>query len=433
MNKTTQWHTKWTERLSYGLSDAADNLVFQVMTSYLLYFYTDVFRLSAGEVALLFVIARLADVVESLLIGVLIDRTHSRFGKSRPFFLWYAAPYVISAILTFMVIPGSHTIRLLWAYLTYLALGFFYTAVNLPITSVLPTMTNNSTEITLLGVIRQLCGSSVQVIVAVCTLPLVNLIGKGNEQLGFLGMMIVYGLISLILILNTFIHIRERFHHESINHQSFRQVFIMLRHNRPWLLLSLVIFLYWLVVALKNQTAIYYFTYVINQQRLIAFANMFTLTSLIGVMLILFFTTYWTKRKTMQIGIIIAIGGQLILAGGVYEKQLPILYTGLAVNALGHGLIVGLISIMIADTVRYGIHLGSQAEGILASTDDLGVNLGLGVGGLITAGLFQLSGYVPNHIQNSATLHMINLNFVWLPFIGYFMMLIILYFYHDPD
>ena len=82
------WQTAWPERISYGLSDAADNLVFQMMTTYLLFFYTDVYGLSTSAAAILFVVARLADVVESLIIGVMIDHTQSRFGKCRPFFLW---------------------------------------------------------------------------------------------------------------------------------------------------------------------------------------------------------------------------------------------------------------------------------------------------------------------------------------------------------
>ena len=95
---STSWQTKWPERISYGLSDAADNLVFQVMTTYLLFFYTDIYGLQAGAVALLFLVARIADVFESPIVGLMIDRTHSRFGKSRPFFLWYALPYAIFAV-----------------------------------------------------------------------------------------------------------------------------------------------------------------------------------------------------------------------------------------------------------------------------------------------------------------------------------------------
>lgn len=155
MKSSAEWSTRWPERISYGLSDAADNLIFQMMTTYLLFFYTDVYGLTPSAVAILFVVARVADVVESFIIGIMIDHTHSRFGKSRPFFLWYSVPYVAFAILTFVTPNFSYGGKMIWAYVTYLGLGFLYTAVNLPITSILPTMSQNTRELTLLGVIRQ--------------------------------------------------------------------------------------------------------------------------------------------------------------------------------------------------------------------------------------------------------------------------------------
>ncbi len=384
MNQT--WQTKWPERISYGLSDAADNLVFQVMTTYLLFFYTDVYGLTPGAVAILFIVARVADVIESPLIGLMIDHTHSRYGKSRPFFLWYALPYVLFAVLTFVTPDFSHTGKLIWAYVTYLGLGFFYTAVNLPITSILPTMSQNERELTLLGVIRQFFGSSVQIIVAVFTLPLVAFFGHGNQQRGFL-LMMLFGVISLMLIWNTFFHVRERFTNKKIAHQPVKQVLPMILKNQPWIRISIVILLFWLVTAIKNQTAIYYFKYTLNKESLVPLANSFTLTSLIGVVLIMRLSSLHGNKKTMLTGIVTAFGGQLVLAAGVYLNTLPILFTGVVINAIGHGMVVGLVSIMIADTIRYGVTMGIQAEGILAASDNFGVNVGLGVGGLI-AGLF---------------------------------------------
>lgn len=429
MNQT--WQTKWPERISYGLSDAADNLVFQVMTTYLLFFYTDVYGLTPGAVAILFVVARVADVIESPLIGLMIDHTHSKFGKSRPFFLWYALPYVVFAILTFVTPNFSSTGKLIWAYVTYLGLGFFYTAVNLPITSILPTMSQNERELTLLGVIRQFFGSSVQIIVAVFTLPLVALFGRGNQQHGFLMTITLFGVISLILIWNTFFHVRERFTNKKIAHQSFKQVLPMILKNQPWIRISIVILLFWLVTAIKNQTAIYYFKYTLNRESLVPLANSFTLASLVGVILILRLSSIHGNKKTMLTGIVTAFLGQLILATGVYANTLAVLFTGVVVNAIGHGMIVGLVSIMIADTIRYGVTMGIQAEGILAASDNFGVNVGLGVGGLITAGLFQLSGYVPDHAQNAATLSMINWNYVWIPLAIYVVMFAVLWFYDE--
>ncbi|WP_461240282.1 MFS transporter [Paucilactobacillus sp. N302-9] len=425
------FQTKWPERISYGLSDAADNLVFQVMTTYLLFFYTDVYGLSAGAVAILFVVARICDVLESFVIGVMIDHTHSKWGKSRPFFLWYALPYVVFAILTFVTPNFSAGGKLAWAYVTYLGLGFLYTAVNLPITSILPTMSQNEKELTLLGVIRQFFGSSVQIIVSVFTLPLVAFFGRGNQQKGFLLTISLFGIISLILILNTFAHVRERFTDHEKSHQPLRKALAMVRHNDPWIVISVVIFLFWLVTAIKNSTAIYYFKYTLHNEGLVPLANSFTLASLIGVLLIIKISGITGKKETMLSGIVTAFVGQLILTAGVYLHTLPVLFSGIFINSIGHGIIVGLVSIMIADTIRYGTTMGIQAEGILASTDNLGVNMGLGIGGMITAGLFQLSGYVSNHAQNTATLHMINVNYVWIPLAIYVVMFVVLLFYNE--
>ncbi|WP_334352888.1 MFS transporter [Companilactobacillus sp. HBUAS56257] len=427
-----KWKTSITERISYGLSDAADNLVFQMMTTYLLFFYTDVFGLSANEVAILFVVARTADVFESLLIGVMIDNTHSRWGKSRPFFLWYSFPYVVFAILTF-VTPNflPHTGKLVWAYVTYLGLGFFYTAVNLPITSILPTMTNNEKETTLLGVIRQFCGSSVQIIVAVFTIPLVSLFGQGDQQKGFLGTIILFGAISLALILNTFFHVRERYTNKEISHQPLTEVWKMLKQNKPWIVISIVIFLYWLTTSIKNQTTIYYFKYVIQDEKMVSLANSFTFTALIGVVAIYFVSTKLGKKNTMLIGIVTAFVGQIIITIGAYSEVLPVIFTGIFINCIGGGFIIGLVSIMIADTIRYGTTMGIQAEGVLASTDDFGVNLGLGLGGLITAESLQISGYVSNQTQSAGTISAINLNFALIPLGLYLLMFLILLGYNE--
>ncbi|MEE6741451.1 glycoside-pentoside-hexuronide (GPH):cation symporter, partial [Lacticaseibacillus paracasei] len=333
--------------------------------------------------------------------------------------------------LTFVTPNFSYGGKMIWAYVTYLGLGFLYTAVNLPITSILPTMSQNTRELTLLGVIRQFFGSSVQIIVAVFTLPLVWLFGHGNQQKGFLGTIIVFGIISLFLILNTFVHVRERFSNPHIAHQPVKVVLNMLAHNQPWIIMSIVIFMYWLVTAIKNQTTIYYFKYTLGDEGLVPWANGFTLAALIGVLMIIRLTDHQSKKKTMLHGILIALTGQAIIAAGVYGKWLLVLFAGVFINSIGNGIIIGLVSIMIADTIRYGASMGIQAEGILASTDDFGVNFGLGIGGLITAGLFHVSGYVANQSQNAATLSMINWNYVWIPLVIYAGMYLVLNLYDE--
>lgn len=428
----SKWRTSIPERVSYGLSDAADNLVFQMMTTYLLFFYTDVFGLTASKAAILFVVARVCDVFESLIIGVMIDNTHSKYGNSRPFFLWYAFPYVIFAVLTF-VTPNflPHSGKLIWAYVTYLGLGFFYTAVNLPITSILPTMTDNEQETTLLGVIRQFFGSSVQIIVGTFTIPLVALFGKGDQQKGFLGTIILFGVISLALILNTFFHVRERFTDKTISHQPLKDVWGMLKQNKPWMVISIVIFLYWLTTSIKNQTTIYYFKYVIRNENLVSWANSFTFTALIGVVAIYFISARLGKKQTMLLGIVTGFVGQIIISIAAYSENVPMIFTGVFINSIGNGFIIGLVSIMIADTIRYGTSMGIQAEGVLASTDDFGVNLGLGLGGLVTAESLDIAGYSSNHVQSAGAISAINLNYALIPLALYVVMFLVLLLYNE--
>lgn len=423
------WQTSLKERISYGLSDGADNLVFQVMTTYLLYFYTDIYGLSAGEVGTLFLIARFADVIESVLIGIMIDHTHSKYGHSRPFFLWYAVPYVVVAVLTFVVPPFDHQGKLVWAYATYLLLGFFYTTVNLPITSILPSLTDNSREITLLGVIRQFFGQTSQIIVAIFTLPLIALLGGKSEQKGFLLTIIVFATISLILILNTFVHVRERIKMPPAT--SFKKTVKMMGHNKPWLILSGVIFLYWVTTSMKNQTTIYYFKYNLNSENLVPIVNTFTAAALIGIVAIPFITRKISNKLAMMTGLVIASVGQVLIAlGSEFMHNLGVIFTGTFINTIGSGMVIALVSIMVSDTIKYSQRkFNVEASGLLASTDDFGVNLGLGIGGLITAGLLSQTGYVANHSQNSATLHMIILNYAWIPLLAYILMIILLALY----
>jgi Na+/melibiose symporter-like transporter len=133
----------------------------------------------------------------------------------------------------------------------------------------------------------------------------------------------------------------------------------------------------------------------------------------------------------MMGGILTAFVGQIVIALGVYLSNMPTLFGGIFINSIGNGIIIGLVSIMIADTIRYGVSMGVQAEGILASTDDFGVNFGLGVGGLITAGLFHISGYVANQTQNSATITMIDVNYVWIPLVIYAAMYFVMRLYDE--
>lgn len=134
------------ERISYGLGDTASNLVFTMVSTYLMFFYTDVFGLNVAAVGTLFLIARIIDAFDGPMIGVLIDRTSTKWGKSRPYFLWFSVPFGVVAVLTFMTPDLSASGKVIYAYVTYIILGIMYAAINIPLSSLLPSLTSSSQE-----------------------------------------------------------------------------------------------------------------------------------------------------------------------------------------------------------------------------------------------------------------------------------------------
>ncbi len=141
----------YTQRIGYGLGDFACNLIWEVISLYLLYFYTDVMALDPLAIAAMFVTCRVIDGVTDLLVGYAIDKSRTRWGKSRPWFLFGSVPFAVAAFLAFTVPDISPNGKLVYAYITYIFLSFMYTVVNIPLASILPALTDGMNERTVLA------------------------------------------------------------------------------------------------------------------------------------------------------------------------------------------------------------------------------------------------------------------------------------------
>jgi Na+/melibiose symporter-like transporter len=151
--------TLWRQRLGYGIADLSCNLVWQMISLYLMFFYTDVMGLPAYYVGLMFLVTRLVDGVADVLMGLVIDNTATRWGRCRPWLLIGALPFGLLCILAFYVPDFGTTGKLLYAFITYLCLSFLYTLVNIPFCAMLPFLTSDSAERTTLSAVRILLGS----------------------------------------------------------------------------------------------------------------------------------------------------------------------------------------------------------------------------------------------------------------------------------
>ncbi|MDY0394124.1 glycoside-pentoside-hexuronide (GPH):cation symporter [Virgibacillus halophilus] len=255
------------EKISYGYGEMASAFVWGMVTSYLLYFYTDVYGISASAAGTLFLITRLWDAANDPIMGVIVDRTKTKHGKARPYLLYLAIPLGIISVLTFITPDFSDTGRLMYAYVTYLLLGMIYTAINLPYGALAPTMTRDSKEKVDLGSYRAMGLAVGTVIVSAATLPLVNFLGKGNEQVGFPLTITLYSVIAGILFFLTFKNCKERYSEyiEAKDRKKLSESLKEMFKNRPWVLVAITSFLKFLRLGALNAVLIYYVTYVLGK------------------------------------------------------------------------------------------------------------------------------------------------------------------------
>ncbi len=430
-NKGSLKLVSWKERISYGLGDTASNLVFMMITFYLLYFYTDVFGISAAAVATMFLIARVWDAINDLIMGIIIDKTKTKWGKCRPYFLWMAIPYGIFAFLTFTTPDLVGTSKLIYAYITYIALGTVYTAINIPLSAILPSLTDDYQERTAVNAVRMIFAVIGGLLVAGLTMPLVEAFGQGNAAKGFQLTMGLYAVIAVILFIITFLNTRERIQAANKKSIPVKESFKALKGNTPWLISVLINFVMWTGMTMKNQTAIYYLQYNLGRPDLIStFLPLAIIAILPGIILVPFVSKRIGKRNTMFIGNLVAILGfiMIYLAG---NHNISLLFTGNIVSSIGLGFNVGLIFALIADTVDYGEwKSGVRASGLLFAASSFGVKLGMGVGGAISGWTLSAGNYIPQASNQEITaLTAIKINFIGAPIISAVGILVLLLFY----
>lgn len=424
----------WNERIAYSFSDFACNLSFQMVGTYLMIFYTDTFGISAAAVGTLFLVAQIVDAFDGPFWGIMIDHTHTKWGKSRPYWLWFSIPFAVFCVLVFTTPNMSLTGKLVWAYVTYIGVDVLYSAVNIPITSILPSLTSNPQERVTLSTIRQFMGTAGATIITGITLTMVAFFGHGSttSARGWFIWALIVGIIVVIIFGFVFKNTTERVQTKS-SRQSIpiKESLKALKRNWPWAIIIFINFIYWMGMQTRSQVTVYFFKYNMHDAKLASFVLSLQMVALVAVVL-----TPWTskligKRNTMLGGMILAVVGQLLLSLGATHLSVPMIIFATIVGYLGTGYVSGLIAVMLADAVDYGEWKnGVRAEGIVTSFSSFSAKLGMGIGGVITGWILTGSGYVANHTQSAAALHGIELNYIWVPLLGFALSGIALMFYH---
>jgi glycoside/pentoside/hexuronide:cation symporter, GPH family len=418
----------WLERISYGLSDTGFNLMFTMMSTYLLYFYTDVFGVSAAVVAPVFLVGRILDALTDPLEGILMDRVNTRWGKIRPFWLWFSLPWGILATLVFTSPHFSATGKVVYIYITYLLFNAVLSLVSLPISAILPSLTSSAHERTVVNVIRMIFNTFGNLLVMLLTLPLVSALGKSNVNQGYLLTAILFSSIAVLLFLNAWARTRERVKPVSEKPAPVGKALKSL-NQLPWYLMMALAIIFNLCATIKNQSTIYYMQYNVGRPELTS--AMLTLPNLFLIVTLVFspaISKKMGKRNASLLGMGISILGCLLVV--VADKNVPLLFAGSIVTALGFGLPFGISGAMFADTVDYvEWKTGVRSTGLIYSASSIGIKMGQGLGGAIGAVVLALGHYVPNVVQSASSLAAIRFDYAWAALIAVVIMTVILFFY----
>lgn len=284
----TQSALSLREKIGYGLGDAGGTVVTCLITNFLTFFYTDVFGLTPALVGTLFMVLRVFDAVSDPVMGVIADRTHSRWGRFRPWQLWVAVPLGLIGALTFTVPAVSMDMKIVWAFATYLLLSVSYTAINVPYCALINTMTTRHTEVLACQSWRfVLCGVA-GFLVSVGLPWLVAVLGKGNAALGYQSGVGILCALAVVMFLCCFFWVRERVPLDSLGKFTLREHLAGLRKNDQLLLMLVMSFLLINVFNIRGGGYMYFITYVLQGSTAFTslFFTMVTLAAIVGSVIV---------------------------------------------------------------------------------------------------------------------------------------------------
>jgi sugar (glycoside-pentoside-hexuronide) transporter len=423
------------EKVGYAFGDAAANFVFQTMLVFQLAFYTDTFGITAAAAGTLFLVVRVWDAVFDPVMGVVADRTNTRWGKFRPWILWTAVPFGIVGFLAFTTPPFGPQGKLLYAYVTYIALMMVYSANNLPYSALSGVITGNLTERTSLSSYRFVFAMSAAFMIQGLALPMVNYFGQGNSAKGYQITMGIFSALAVVFFVITFFTTKERVHPDPTQKSSIRQDFADLGRNRPWLaVFALTIFVF-ITLSMRGGVMVYYFKYFVQREDLFSVFNVCGLAAtIIGVV----GSTPLAKRFGKRDVFIVGLAGTIVFTAAFVLVARTAIVAMFAIEMLrqfAYGFTIPLLWAMMADVADYSEWKNRRrATAIVFSGIVFALKAGLGFGGAIGGWLLSVYGYVPNVAQTEHALQGIRYTASVFPAVTFLIGLVCLFFYRiDKD
>ena len=401
----TSVRLSFTEKFGYGLGDMAANFVFQAMMALQLNFYTDTFGLTPAQAGTMFLVVGLGAAVFNPVMGVIADRTKTRWGRFRPWLLWTAVPFGVIGVLTFTTPDLSISAKLIYAWVTYLLLRLVYTMNNVPYASLTGVMTDDPNERTSIASYRQIFANSAGFIVQSLAIPMVVFLGHGSNARGYQLTMGIFLVTSVVMFLIAFSVSKERIQPDPKQDSSVMQDLSDLMKNGPWIALFLVTTFYFIALMIRGSLMLPYFKYCAGNQLLFSWFNGFGLTALlVGVAC----STALTKRigkRTLFFWSMLLTGVLCIALFFLPATAIVPIVSLEVLRQFVYGCSGPVLWAMMGDVADFGEwKTGRRATGTVTAAVVFALWIGLALGGAIAGWLLSLYGYQPNAVQTDQAL-----------------------------
>lgn len=391
------------EKIAYGLGDTASNIIFQTVMMFLLLFYTDIVGISPATVGTMFLAVRIIDAITDPLMGNIADKTKSKWGQYRPYLLWLALPFALISILTFTTPQFSGVAKITYAFITYTLLMIAYTAINIPYCALGGVLTPNAKERVSIQSYRFVFGMLGGVIVAAGTLPLVALLGNGDNAKGYQLTMIVMSTIGFILFLLCFLGTKERLSASAEQPASFKASLALLWKNDQWRILCFAALFLLAGQVLRLTLAVYYVKYFLEREDLITlFLTLGLIGSMIGSGLAQFLVKYFCKIKA-YISLQLVAAVICSLSFFIEKDQLVLAFTAFIAWKFFLDMATPLLWAKMTDSIDYGHHkTGVRITGMVYSGVIFFIKMGIAIGGALAGWLLSYYGYHATIGENSS-------------------------------
>lgn len=438
------------EKIGYGFGDFASSMFWKLFSVYLLYYYTDVFGIAAAAVGTMFLITRIWDTALDPIIGVISDKTETRWGKFRPYLLWMCIPFAIAGIFTFSAPEFSASGKLVYAYVVYTFMMVAYSAINVPYASLMGVMSASTKERTALATYRFIFAFAGSILVLATAEPLASYFsrigGSNNLKLGWQLAAVVFAVLAAVLFYFTFAWTKERIQPPKEQTASLKEDLKNLLANKPWFILLGAGVCTLIFNSIRDGSAIYYFKYYFTSQEAFQISALNTTVNystlylvlgqaanIIGVVLAKPVSDKIGKKSTFLYAMFIACVLSCVFYLMEETNITAILLLQLLISICA-GSIFPLLWSMYADIADYSEwKTGRRATGLIFSSSSMSQKLGWTLGGALTGWLLALWGFEANTLQTEEVKQGIRLMLSVIPAAGALLSAVFIAFYKLSD